>query len=289
MAVILQHRDRTPARAIPAFLNWAGSKRRVSKFLLQETMPIFQTYHEPFLGSGANFLALATVNKISHAHLADKNEHIVSTFLGVKKEPEAVIRALNLHVLLDSDVHFASATRRLNRNGYTSDALAEHAADMIYALAQSFHSSWYETREGKISLSRRPSEKSFKPKLNGVCSASALLRKAEITRADFKESMLRVMPDDLVFIDPPYLSQTDSSDSRAYTAERFSRDDLKTLLTAMDRVISAGGHVVFCWSSRLEASLFKSGEWTSVGRDYVWTSFGKSCLNLHTTQYGSSK
>jgi hypothetical protein len=52
-------------RRAPAILNWAGSKALVAKFLSELDLPQVPTYHEPFLGSGAAYLALASAGVIS--------------------------------------------------------------------------------------------------------------------------------------------------------------------------------------------------------------------------------
>ena len=59
------------SRRAPAILNWAGSKARVAKVLCGLDLPRFETYHEPFLGSGAAFLGLASAALISESLLSD--------------------------------------------------------------------------------------------------------------------------------------------------------------------------------------------------------------------------
>jgi DNA adenine methylase len=256
-----------------SFLNWAGSKRSVAKHLLRHQLPTFENYHEPFLGSGAFFFALSSLYKMPRAVLSDRNRHLASTFQAVKEDPESVIRSLRLHELLDSEVHFAGILRDLNNHKTKGTANPDRAAGMIYALAQSFHSFWYETPDGRISLSRRSNPKPFRPKFDRISVASVHLAKAEILAVDFKESMKLVLPNDLVFIDAPYLKKHDKSDPRFYTAKRFTRLDLEELIRLVDSAVCQGTHVIFCWNEKLPETVFDAGTWLDCGRDNVWISF----------------
>jgi DNA adenine methylase len=273
MAVTVQETANSIGRIEKPFLNWAGSKRLVAKRLLQLQLPEFQNYHEPFLGSGAFFLALSSFCKVPRAFLSDQNQHLISMFRSVKNDPDSVIRSLKLHVLLDSDIHFSGVLRDLNNQGAGETANPDHAASVIYVLAQSFHSSWYETLDGRISLSRRSNPKVFNPHFGRISAASSLLVNAEIRTTDFKESMKQILPSDLVFIDPPYLSENDESDRRSYTAKRFSQGDLVKLTQLIGGAVYQGAHIIFCWNSSLRGSVFDKGKWLDIGKSSVWISF----------------
>lgn len=257
----------------PSIFNWAGSKSRVGKFLSSADLPEFGTYHEPFLGSGAVFLALATAGRMTDSHLADTNARIVNVFRAVQRSPDDVVSGLNLHSLLDSDVHFSAVLGRLNQ-GMPEEAVDPGcAADTIYLLAQSFHSTWYETLEGMVSMSRRQAPGRFRPRRQDVIRASALLENATVERRDFRGSLERVESGDLVFLDPPYLYSADNSDRQGYNADRFTTADFDELINEVWRLEELGAHVVFCWCA-MAADVLPRGRWTPIGRDHVWVSQG---------------
>jgi DNA adenine methylase len=269
---VLEVRNNTGPVQKP-FLNWAGSKRYVAKDLLQEKLPNFGNYHEPFLGSGAFFIALSSVYKYPRATLSDLNPHLTSMFCAIKNYPDSVIRALKLHELLDSEIHFAGVINDINSRAVEESPNPEHAADVIYILSQSFHSSWYETSSGRISISRRSNPTSFKAHIGRVRSASLQLANADIFPSDFRGSLARVLPNDLVFIDPPYLSENDQADARSYTAKRFDRRDLAELVKIVETLVSQGSHVIFCWRNLLQGTVFDTGSWMKTKKSNVWLSF----------------
>jgi len=52
-------------RAKP-FVKWVGGKRRLLPQLLARLPAAFKNYHEPFLGGGALFFALRSINNDYH-------------------------------------------------------------------------------------------------------------------------------------------------------------------------------------------------------------------------------
>jgi DNA adenine methylase len=259
------------ARHAPAILNWAGSKARVAKFLCRLNLPEVGTYYEPFLGSGAAYLALASAGLITSSALSDLNTRLVNVFRSVQANPDDVVCGLRLHALLDSDVHFSAVLGRLNAQTTHDVVDGQLASDTIYLLTRSFHSIWYETLDGAISMSRRTQSKPFRPRLQDVVRTSALLRHAAVDRMDFRRALTQVEAGDLVFLDPPYLYGEDRSDQHAYNADRFTASDLRDLITETRRLADCGVHLIFCWGERADA-LLPDGHWIQIGRDHIWLS-----------------
>lgn len=261
-------------RRAPALFNWAGSKARVAKALCGLDLPTFGTYHEPFLGSGAAFLGLASAGLISKSLLSDVNHRLVNIFRATQVQPHDVVAGLRMHALLDSDVHFSAVLGRLNSRLAEDMGDCQVAADTIYLLAQSFHSTWYETRDGQVSMSRRKGAEAFRARNQDVVRAAALLQEATVQCGDFRCAFDRVVAGDLVFLDPPYLYGDDQVDQQSYNVDRFGVGDVQFLSGEMRRVVDLGAHVIFCWGERAEALVPDGGSWTEIGRDYVWFSEG---------------
>ena len=262
------------SRRAPALFNWAGSKTRVAKALCGLDLPTFGTYHEPFLGSGAAFLGLASAGLITKSLLSDVNHRLVNVFRATQDQPHDVVAGLRMHALLDSDVHFSAVLGRLNSRPAEDVVDCQVAADTIYLLAQSFHSTWYETRDSQVSMSRRKGAEAFRARHQDVVRAAALLQEATVQCGDFRCAFDRVVAGDLVFLDPPYLYGDDQVDQQSYNVDRFGVGDVQFLTGEMRRVVDLGAHVIFCWGERTDALVPDSGSWREIGRDYVWFSEG---------------
>lgn len=261
-------------RGAPALFNWAGSKARVAKALCGLELPTIGTYHEPFLGSGAAFFGLASAGLISKSLLSDVNPRLINVFCATQTQPHEVVAGLRMHSLLDSDVHFSAVLGRLNSRPVDHMVDCQIAADTIYLLSQSFHSAWYETRDGQVSMSRRRGAEAFRARHQDVVRAAALLEGATVQRCDFRCALGRVGTGDLVFVDPPYLYGDDQVDQQSYNVDRFGVGDVRFLSAEMRRLVDLGAHVIFCWGERGNALVPFGGNWRNIGRDYVWLSEG---------------
>ena len=285
------------SRRAPALFNWAGSKARVAKALCGLDLPTFGTYHEPFLGSGAAFLGLASAGLISKSLLSDVNHRLVNVFRATQDQPHDLVAGLRMHALLDSDVHFSAVLGRLNSRPTEDVVDCQVGADTIYLLAQSFHSIWYETREGQVSMSRRKGAEAFRARHHDVVRSAALLQEATVQRRDFRCALDRVVVGDLVFLDPPYLYGDDQVDQQSYNVDRFGVGDVQFLAGEMRRLVDLGAHVIFCWGDRADTLVPDSGRWTEIGRDYVWLSeclaprLGEAETGCYqpTSEYASNK
>lgn len=239
-------------------------------------LPQFGSYYEPFLGSGAAFLGLASAGHISKSFLTDINPWLVNVFRSVQMLSNDVVSGLRLHALLDSDVHFSAVLGRLNAQVPGDLVDSQSGADTIYLLSQSFHSSWYEARDGRVTMSRRIDAGPFRAKLQDVGRAAALLQNSTVSSSDFRKALRGGDTGDLVFLDPPYLYAEERADQQAYNAVRFTTADLQDLLAEVWRLVGIGAHVIFCWGERIAPLMPADGAWIDVGRDFVWLSGGLS-------------
>src|SRR3989454_12251717 len=82
-----------PLKAAP-FLKWVGGKTSLLPELLRHVPPRIRRYHEPFVGGGALFFAVAP----RRAVLSDNNAELVHCYLQVRDNVHAVLGALARHV-----------------------------------------------------------------------------------------------------------------------------------------------------------------------------------------------
>ena len=84
------HRPERPWRP---FLKWAGGKRQLLPALRRFYPPRFETYHEPFLGSGAVFFDLVSRHAVRPrgVRLTDVNPDLIGCWRQLRDDPDAVI------------------------------------------------------------------------------------------------------------------------------------------------------------------------------------------------------
>lgn len=210
------------SRRAPALFNWAGSKA-----LCGPALPPFGTYHEPFLGSGAAILGLASAPPMSKRFLSNVKPRLVNVFLATQVQPNDVLAGLQMHALLDSDVHFYAVPGRMNFRPPEDVDDCQVAADTTDMQSRFFHSTLHETRDGQISMRRRNGAEAFRARHQGVVSAAALLREAAVHCSDSCCALDNVATGDLVFLDPPYLNGDDQIDQWSCNVDRFGVGDVQ--------------------------------------------------------------
>jgi len=84
------------------FLKWAGGKRWLVAQCLSLLPARYNTYVEPFLGSGAMFFGLRPKKAI----LSDLNEDLIDTYRTIGTDWKGVSAALKRHQALHSHHHY---------------------------------------------------------------------------------------------------------------------------------------------------------------------------------------
>ena len=80
-------------RPIRPFLKWAGGKRQLLPALQPFYPARFETYHEPFVGSGAVFFDLVARDAVraGRVRLTDVNSDLIGCWRQLRDDPEGVI------------------------------------------------------------------------------------------------------------------------------------------------------------------------------------------------------
>lgn len=212
-------------------LKYAGGKRR----LLEQYQPLFpesfNVYYEPFFGGGAVYWALEP----KEAHLGDANADLMSFFSQIIFNLDEVEREFN-------DINIDKSTFYKIRvvNG---DALTEcgedafRAARFLYLNKTGFNGLWRVNSKGVFNVpfgfdtsklvgahgQRIWHEKLFNKTNLEKCAK--LLQTAHLHVGDYKQTLLTARKDDFVYLDPPYLPRTNTTDFTTYTLDNFRLED----------------------------------------------------------------
>lgn len=177
------------------FLKWVGGKRFLLPELLQHVPEKFNAYHEPFLGGGALFFALAPT--LERAYLSDLNEDLIQTYQVVKESPSKLISTLKFYAAQHSEKLYY----QLRTKPFTETDLGR-AARFIYLNKTCFGGLYRENQFGKFNVPFGHYENPQIADHFAIYGCSKLLQKAELSCRDFAE--IRPESGDLVYLDPPY-------------------------------------------------------------------------------------
>lgn len=204
------------------FLKWAGGKRQ----LLQEILPKFPAeydcYYEPFVGAGAVLFGVMPKKAV----INDFNKDLITTYQVIKDEPELLIGLLKKHQELHSPEYFYSI-RELDRNReeYEKTSSAEKAARTIYLNRTCFNGLYRVNSRGYFNV---PYGKYKNPQIADEDTLRAVstyfnTNEISIMCGDFADSVKSATPNDFVYFDPPYY--TDTNLFTAYQAGGFGEEE----------------------------------------------------------------
>jgi len=208
-------------------LKWVGNKQRYA-CQIANLMPQYNTYIEPFLGSGAILGTLGPTSGIA----GDILEPLVRIWQLIQADPQA---------LLD---HYARIWQNYleDRESVYSQVLASYNAapnpyDLLFLCRACYGGVVRFTKDGRMSTPvgahRAISPVSLKER---IYVWRHRISNTTFMHADFEETMARASQGDLVYCDPPY----GYTQRILYGAQNFS---LKRLWTAIDQCKSRGAKV----------------------------------------------
>jgi DNA adenine methylase len=207
-----------PGPATP-FLKWAGGKTSLLPELVRHVPGPLRRYHEPFVGGGALFFAVAP----RRAVLSDANGELIHCWRQVRDDVHGVLDALSVHVY---DRARFEAVRALDPLRLPP---AERAARFIYLNKTCFNGLWRVNRGGRFNVpfGRYKNPTFHNPGL--LLRASRALRGVQLHRAPFEVALQRAAPGDFVYLDPPYDPVSQTASFTSYTRLAFTWQDQERL------------------------------------------------------------
>lgn len=205
--------------AVSPFLRWTGSKRWFVKDHLNDFLPsTFNNYHEPFLGGGAVFFHLRSINNEKRKFfLADYNEELINCYRQLRDNPREVVRKLALLVNSENDYYKIRSQSPVSQTS--------RAARFIYLNRTSFNGIYRVNSFGRYNVpyGRRTQVDVVTKDL--LMKVSTMLAKTELANTSFERTLANIRKGDLVFIDPPYTVAHENNGFIEYNQKLFSWND----------------------------------------------------------------
>jgi DNA adenine methylase len=232
-------------------LKWAGGKTRSLDALLPHVPLEINTYHEPFVGGGALFFALAHddgTRQIKNFVLSDANRKLIETYVAIRDDVDRVISMLEA---------FAGDYNRSPEKAYYELRAAPvgrpyaEAARFIAQNKTCFNGLYRVNSKGGFNVPWGKRE-TFSPDNDNLRACSVVLQGVEIKHRDFSD--LIVSPGDVIYCDPPYLPVSASSNFTKYTEKGFVWTDQERLRHIAMEARKHGATVILSNANRPEIS-----------------------------------
>ncbi len=202
------------------FVKWVGGKRRVIPNLIAEMPDEFEHYYEPFIGGGALFFHLRSLNMLADHKItiSDANLRLIRTYRAIRDDVEGVVERLEQHQKRNCKEYFYQV-RDSEVDRFKRDA--DVAAWFIYLNKTAFNGLYRVNKKNRFNA---PFGKYKNP---NICNQENLwrchgaLQNVEILHGCFDYSSKTAKQGDFVYFDPPYVPISVSSSFTSYTKDGF--------------------------------------------------------------------
>lgn len=196
------------------FIRWMGNKSKHLKYIIPYIPTDYDTYIEPFIGSGAVFLKLQPNKWI----INDLNKDLINCWLSIKNNPEKIIELFEIFgqdfkKLSNNNklLYCRQITENLNKLPYdilraTLYMLMKYCVYMGQIYVQ--NKFYFNSLDLNIITNNSLQFTSEKIQDNFISVNKYLnLTFGKIYNKDYKEILRKVKKGDFVFLDPPYIEE----------------------------------------------------------------------------------
>lgn len=219
------------------FLKWPGSKHRLA-VELQKSLPRGHRLIEPFVGSGAVFLANA--NRYDRCIAADINRDLIELFRLLQTEGKAFVD--ECACLFTEHTNQKDSYDRLRNEFNTSTDPRRRAALFLYLNRHCFNGLCRYNRSGAFNVAFGKYVDPYFPRAE-MLEFHTATRGVEFRVASWELTMDKAGPGDVVYCDPPYVPLTATASFTSYAGTTFG-PDAQALLAQKAREAAQGGAVV---------------------------------------------
>ena len=223
-----------------------GGKRQLLSELVRavDAAGGFRRYHEPFLGGGALFFALARMDLLRRpSYLSDGNPNLIDTYLAIRDHVDTVIDLLGKHNERHNERYFYAVRSKV------PEGLVERAARIIYLNKTCFNGLYRENRRGQFNA---PFGRYTNPRIcdeKNLRAVAAALKSVHLVAEEFEVVARYARKGDLVYFDPPYLPISGTADFTSYSREKFGLEEHRRLAEMSLYLAHRGIHVIVSNSS----------------------------------------
>lgn len=228
---------------IPRFVKWAGGKLQLIDQFKSFFPDKFNSYFEPFVGSGAVAFYILQKYKPKRVVLSDINEELINAFNVIKNNVEDLIAKLNEHKEnhTKNDKTYFYKMRVLNPSTLTH---LERAARFIYLNKTCFNGLYRVNSKGQFNVPIGSYKNPDIVQADKLRRISNLLKTVKIKVMSFEKITDLAKKGDLIYFDPPYYPLKTGKSFTAYTKNNFLEKEQEKLAEVFTQLNKKGCKVM---------------------------------------------
>lgn len=219
-----------------SFLKWVGSKNRLIPQLLPH-LPGGKRFIEPFVGAGNVFI---NTNYDSYV-LCDKNSDLINVYKWLRDDLAILLNETKS--LFDSNPDFYDVRTRFNKS--TLLLSVQRAAEFIYLNRHCFNGVCRYNAKGEFNVPIGNHKSIYFPKDELIAFSNKLISvPVELVRADFSAVIENTTRGDVIYCDPPYISDDENGIFTGYTPGKFDSETTKRLHNLLVLAVRRGATAI---------------------------------------------
>lgn len=217
---------------VKPFLKWAGGKYRIIN-RIKEQLPPGSRLVEPFVGSGAVFLNV----DYSAYLLSDSNADLINLFQVLKEEGDTFVKYCREYFTPASnrEEEYYRLRSEFNRTGNRK----QKAALFLYLNRHGYNGLCRYNSSGEFNTPFGRYVKPYFPKEEMLYFARKG-QKATFVCQDFRKTMAKLKPGDVVYCDPPYVPLSSTANFTEYSSGGFGLKEQKKLAEQAGKLAGKG-------------------------------------------------
>ncbi len=234
--------------AIRPILKWAGGKKNLLKSILSNIPHAFNNYIEPFVGGGALFFALNLRNSI----INDINFHLINFYREIAHNLDNFLLEIEKY----NNTPLTKEYYVYIRNSFNNEDLTnlQKACIFLYLNKTCYNGLYRENSNGIFNTPFGKYKKISLYEVKNLQLASKLLREVKVLNLDFFCLLDFIKKDDFVYLDPPYIPRSKTSNFTNYSKYGFDFEMHKKLLHFCNKIDTKGAKFLLS-NSNTDSSL----------------------------------
>lgn len=222
---------------VAPFVKWAGGKRQLLNQIKERMPEQFNTYYEPFIGSGALLFSI-TPDK---AVINDINKALINVYRQIASNQNEFIKTigkLDSSIWEDGKKYYYSLRESYNDKLMKDEFDVELAALFVFINKHCFNGLYRVNSKGLFNV---PYNNSRRLSINeeSIIETSKYLKEVTILDGDFEKACKDAKEGDFIFFDSPYAPLNPNS-FESYTKEGFDIESHQRLAKMFDRLTEKG-------------------------------------------------
>ncbi|WP_421622717.1 DNA adenine methylase [Borrelia sp. MN22-0132] len=220
--------------AIRPILKWAGGKKNLLSSILDNIPLAFNNYIEPFIGGGALFFALNLKNSI----INDINSNLINFYREIAYNLDNFLLEIEKYNNAPLTKEYYVHIRNSFNNGNLTNL--EKACVFLYLNKTCYNGLYRENSNGRFNTPFGKHKKISLYEIKNLQLASKLLKEVKILNLDFFCLLDFIKKDDFVYLDPPYIPYSKTSNFTSYSKYGFDFRMHEKLLQFCDKIDKKG-------------------------------------------------